>query len=246
MHIQPGVIHDVLGGSDQSCLNPLAPPFYPQLGEMITFSPIYAKYNVNECSDFLSINDIYYCDSTYIYNASTAHIHSKLNSNATPFVFHHHNTAQISFTSNKTVSVLNPLAEMYFPLKKKNSVNCTIASIMATIFILSIFVIYDNCMVNESLDDSLKEFDTSEISPKEMIKEIKLKNANKIVIGHLNINSLRNKFECLKYLIGENIDIFLVSETKLDESFPDTQFLLMAFILLIEKIDQIKEIKEEV
>ena len=75
----------------------------------------------------------------------------------------------------------------------------------------------------------LQEIDNIEISPKEIIKEIKLKNANKIVIGHLNINSLRNKFECLKYLIGENIDIFLVSETKLNESFPDTQFIIDGF-----------------
>ena len=59
---------------------------------------------------------------------------------------------------------------------------------------------------------------TVDISPKETLKYLKLKNANKIVFGHLNLNSLRNKFQCSKYVkIGQNIDIFVVSETKLNE-----------------------------
>ena len=44
-----------------------------------------------------------------------------------------------------------------------------------------------------------------------------------------NLNSLRNKFECLKYVIGENMDIFLVSEIKLNESFPDAQFFIQGY-----------------
>ena len=42
-------------------------------------------------------------------------------------------------------------------------------------------------------------------------------------MGHLNINSLRNKFESIKAIISRNFDIFLVSETKLDESFSNNQ-----------------------
>ena len=73
---------------------------------------------------------------------------------------------------------------------------------------------------------------TVDLSPKEILKNIKLKNANKIVFGHLNVNSLRNKFQCLKDVIGQNIDIFLVSETKLNDSFPYALFLLMVFVNL--------------
>ena len=43
-------------------------------------------------------------------------------------------------------------------------------------------------------------------------------------MGHLNINSVRNKFEYLKPIISPIFDIFLVSETKLDDSFPNNQF----------------------
>ena len=46
------------------------------------------------------------------------------------------------------------------------------------------------------------------------------------MIGHLNINSIRSKFEFLKDTIGNNIDIFLISETKLNDSFPAGQFMI--------------------
>ena len=42
-------------------------------------------------------------------------------------------------------------------------------------------------------------------------------------MGHLNINSLRNKFESIKPIISPNFDIFSVSKTKFDESFPNNQ-----------------------
>ena len=48
-------------------------------------------------------------------------------------------------------------------------------------------------------------------------------------MGHLNINSLRNKFESIKPIISPNFDIFLVSETKLDESFPNNQFSISSY-----------------
>ena len=59
-----------------------------------------------------------------------------------------------------------------------------------------------------------------------LLKKIKLANYNRIVIAHLNINSLRNKFEALKAKISDNIDILVMTETKIDESFPYSQFLI--------------------
>ena len=52
------------------------------------------------------------------------------------------------------------------------------------------------------------------------------KNLNKLIIAHLNINSLRNKLEFLKEQIQNNIDILMISETKIDASFRIGQFLL--------------------
>ena len=45
-------------------------------------------------------------------------------------------------------------------------------------------------------------------------------------MGYLNTNSVRNKFFSIPHLIDNNIDIFTIAETKLDSSFPDSQFLM--------------------
>ena len=61
------------------------------------------------------------------------------------------------------------------------------------------------------------------------LKALRLKNFNKLITAHLNINSLRNKFEFLISLIKDNIDILMISETKLDQSFPTNQFMINCF-----------------
>ena len=64
------------------------------------------------------------------------------------------------------------------------------------------------------------------------LKVMKGNSSNKIVVGHLKINSLRNKFEALQYIINRNLDIILLSEAKLDDSFPSAQFMLKNFGIL--------------
>ena len=58
---------------------------------------------------------------------------------------------------------------------------------------------------------------------------------NKIVVGHLNINSIRNKFDFLAHQVQGNIDILMISETKLDESFPPGQFLFDGYSVRSER-----------
>ena len=50
-----------------------------------------------------------------------------------------------------------------------------------------------------------------------------------VIFGHLNINSLRNKFDHLCEQIKGSTDIFMISKTKLDDSFPQGQFLIEGF-----------------
>ena len=45
-------------------------------------------------------------------------------------------------------------------------------------------------------------------------------------MGHLNINSIRNKFELLSSLIGGKMDNLMISETKLDATFSRNQFII--------------------
>ena len=49
-------------------------------------------------------------------------------------------------------------------------------------------------------------------------------NLNKSVFAHLNINSIRNNFEFFVEEINVNIDVLMISETKLDDSFPTGKF----------------------
>ena len=58
------------------------------------------------------------------------------------------------------------------------------------------------------------------------LKALRLKNANKLIIDYLNINSLRNKFVFLTSLIKDNIDILMISVTKPDQRFfPRNKFV---------------------
>ena len=43
------------------------------------------------------------------------------------------------------------------------------------------------------------------------------------------MNSIRNKFDLLVSIINNNTDIFMISETKLDPSFPNGQFHIHGF-----------------
>ena len=61
------------------------------------------------------------------------------------------------------------------------------------------------------------------------IKKLRIRNSNKIIIGNLNVNSLPNKFEQLKDIVMQHIDILVLTETKLDDTFPTAQFLVNGF-----------------
>ena len=56
------------------------------------------------------------------------------------------------------------------------------------------------------------------------IRDVRKINLKCIILGHLNINSIRNKFNKLVDQIKGNADITIISETKLDDSFLNGQF----------------------
>ena len=61
------------------------------------------------------------------------------------------------------------------------------------------------------------------------MKNIRLRNVNNIIIAQININSIRNKFDLLSHYVCGNIDLFVITETKLGKSFPSGQFLLHGY-----------------
>ena len=70
-------------------------------------------------------------------------------------------------------------------------------------------------------DSQIKDFDS--------LNEVRKLSPNILIIAHININSIRNKIEMLKETITDKTDILLISETKLDSSFPVNQLLIDGF-----------------
>ena len=82
--------------------------------------------------------------------------------------------------------------------------------------------------VLETLDRDLSRKNNF-TSPKEELNNLRLKNPNRLICAHLNINSVRNKFDLLSDIIKNNIDVLMISETKLDSSFSNGQFQIHSY-----------------
>ena len=62
------------------------------------------------------------------------------------------------------------------------------------------------------------------------LKEMRTKCPKNPVIAHLNINSIRNKFGEIKDLITTCLpDIVIISEAKIDNTFPTSQFQIPGY-----------------
>ena len=57
------------------------------------------------------------------------------------------------------------------------------------------------------------------------LKSLPKSNLNRLIFAYLNINSIRNKFE----FSASNVDLLIISETKIGNSFPKGQFLIKSF-----------------
>ena len=80
----------------------------------------------------------------------------------------------------------------------------------------------ESVLLNQS---TLSTLDYEPISdPFEKLKNTRLKNPDRLIIAQLNINSLRNKLDSLVRMLHNNLDILLISETKIGSLFPTAQF----------------------
>ena len=61
------------------------------------------------------------------------------------------------------------------------------------------------------------------------IKSCKVKHPKTSFFRHLNLSSIRDKFVFIQELIKRTFDIFLISETKIDDSFPNAQFIIVGY-----------------
>ena len=116
--------------------------------------------------------------------------------------------------------IFNPHTMACVPLNKLDKHDDVITIIAA--FLMTIFLVL-LALFRPFISNNKDDHD-EDINPIETLRTIKNDNPHKIIIGHLNINSIRLNYEFLKELICKNIDIFLISETKLNETFPQDNF----------------------
>ena len=148
------------------------------------------------------------------------------------------NNLRNKFNANVTscrqeVSLLNHNAKIFSPnylnaltkiaLSSSRALEtCVITALFATFLTLVILLLYNLGIIGDMVK-------TCDMLPKNVLSKLKRDHPNNIVIGHLNINSIREKFECLKDIIGTGIDMLLISETKLNDNFPQGQFVINGF-----------------
>ena len=58
------------------------------------------------------------------------------------------------------------------------------------------------------------------LNPQNILKSICLKKLSRLILAHFNIDSNGNKFDSLVTIVNKNIDVFLISETKIDSLSP--------------------------
>ena len=58
---------------------------------------------------------------------------------------------------------------------------------------------------------------------------VRIENPSKILFGQININLIRHKFDLLMNIIKNEIRIFMISETKIDNSFSISQFTMTGY-----------------
>ena len=82
---------------------------------------------------------------------------------------------------------------------------------------------------NSNTKDYEKNKATFEVGASASNFAIRKGNTNRLTIRQLNINFLSNKLEGLAQQVTRNIDILMVSETKLNYSFPVSQILINTY-----------------
>ena len=110
-------------------------------------------------------------------------------------------------SGNSKTNELNPLAESFVPMFTELDLTGTSIS---------------------NLSGNVSDISDDE-NPHCILQKLKQKNSERPVFAHLNINSISSKFEPLTNMIKDNIDFLLVTESKLDDTFPHGQFQIEGY-----------------
>ena len=87
----------------------------------------------------------------------------------------------------------------------------------------------ENSETNLTYQSKIRSINSAPLNSLSEILQMRLRSVNRVLIGNLNINSIRNKFDQLKDTVLKYIGMLILTETKLDETFQISQFLMDGF-----------------
>ena len=93
---------------------------------------------------------------------------------------------------------------------------------------LSITDVTENFVNNEPFSNS-KSFFNDQQNLGFNLQGVRTENPSRTILGQININRMRNRFDLLMSIIKNEIDIFMISETKIDNSFQISQFTMTGY-----------------
>ena len=162
---------------------------------------------------------------------------------------HAHNVNYCGFSETRNVSLdtASKLKSTKMPINVVPSDSSSCSDVLNNINISNDTMNYMHNLTPHVLDiDTPACSDTSNVTDKTMdipenkesapannplmiLEGIRKKYVKNVVIGHLNINALANKIDALKIVIKDKVDILVLVETKLNDSFPINQFVIEGY-----------------
>ena len=87
--------------------------------------------------------------------------------------------------------------------------------------------------LEKDLNDANRVFENSKACSNafQSFQKNSLQNFKNILTGDSNVNFLRNKFEAVEELVQNKVDICFLSDTKIDETFPNQPFVINGYKL---------------
>ena len=202
-------------------LNPLAKVFFPNsLSKTnLTISDTLSVVSANRSS--LTPNC---CTSTFLNNISTPKIsdNSNIDNMFTPPhlipLYDYESTLNLPDIDDNVYPSPHILSTPAISMSSNYNINDTLVDTSSL----------NASMTTPYLDESDND-DSAQMKDLSILKNIRISNINRLVIGQLNINSIRNKFQALKAIMSGNLDILVITESKIDDSFPIVQFIMEGY-----------------
>ena len=96
---------------------------------------------------------------------------------------------------------------------------------------LSITDVTKNSVTSKPLNNS-KSLLSDQKNLGSNLHKVRIENPSRIIFGQINIHAIKNKFDLLRNKIKNEIDDLIILETKIDNSFPISQFTMTGYSIL--------------